>query len=117
MSETPPPEEPPRARLPPRLHPIGTVLFASMVAYIGLVPALFALVFAAGMMLLLHRRRPALVAWIGVLQVRHGAMTPGDLLVFTSYLSSLYKPICRLARSSSLKLLTTSTSTGFSSSK
>jgi len=37
------------------------------------------------------------VAWIGVLRVRHGAMTPGDLLVFTSYLRSLYKPIGRLA--------------------
>lgn len=37
------------------------------------------------------------VVWIGVQRVRGGAMTPGDLLVFTAYLSSLYKPIRRLA--------------------
>ena len=37
------------------------------------------------------------VIWLGVGQVRAGALTPGDLLVFTAYLASLYKPIRRLA--------------------
>ncbi len=37
------------------------------------------------------------VIWLGVGQVRTGALTPGDLLVFTSYLTALYKPIRRLS--------------------
>ncbi|WP_300585129.1 ABC transporter ATP-binding protein [Marivita sp.] len=39
----------------------------------------------------------AVVVWFGVTQVRAGAISPGDLLVFTSYLSSLYKPIRKMA--------------------
>ena len=39
----------------------------------------------------------AVVVWFGVTQVRAGAISPGDLLVFTAYLSSLYKPIRRMA--------------------
>jgi ABC-type multidrug transport system fused ATPase/permease subunit len=37
------------------------------------------------------------VVWLGVARVQAGSLTPGDLLVFTAYLSSLYKPIRRLA--------------------
>ncbi|TFH24555.1 MAG: ABC transporter ATP-binding protein [Myxococcales bacterium] len=37
------------------------------------------------------------VLWLGVGRVRAGVLTPGDLLVFTSYLTALYKPIRRLA--------------------
>ncbi len=37
------------------------------------------------------------VLWLGVGQVQAGMLTPGDLLVFTSYLAALYKPIRRLA--------------------
>ncbi|HIE65278.1 MAG: ABC transporter ATP-binding protein [Nitrospira sp.] len=37
------------------------------------------------------------VLWFGVKKVLSGALTPGDLLVFTAYLRSLYKPIRRLA--------------------
>ena len=39
----------------------------------------------------------AVVVWFGVTQVRAGAISPGDLLVFTAYLSSLYKPVRRMA--------------------
>ncbi|MEQ9039009.1 MAG: ABC transporter ATP-binding protein [Silicimonas sp.] len=39
----------------------------------------------------------AFVVWFGVTQVRGGAISPGDLLVFTAYLSSLYKPIRKMA--------------------
>lgn len=39
----------------------------------------------------------AVVVWFGVIQVRSGAISPGDLLVFTAYLSSLYKPIRKMA--------------------
>lgn len=39
----------------------------------------------------------AVVIWLGVMQVRVGAISPGDLLVFTAYLSSLYKPIRKMA--------------------
>ena len=39
----------------------------------------------------------ACVLWYGVQRVRAGALTPGDLLVFTAYLSTLYKPIRKLA--------------------
>lgn len=39
----------------------------------------------------------AVVVWFGVTQVRAGAISPGDLLVFTAYLSSLYKPIRKMA--------------------
>jgi ATP-binding cassette subfamily B protein len=37
------------------------------------------------------------VMWYGVMRVRAGALTPGDLLVFTAYLPGLYTPIRRLA--------------------
>lgn len=39
----------------------------------------------------------ALVIWVGVTKVRTGALSPGDLLVFTAYLSSLYKPVRKMA--------------------
>lgn len=39
----------------------------------------------------------ALVLWYGVTRVRAGAITPGDLLVFTAYLSTLYKPVRKIA--------------------
>lgn len=38
------------------------------------------------------------VLWFGVHQVKLGALTPGDLLVFISYLSSSYRPLRKLAR-------------------
>lgn len=41
------------------------------------------------------------VLWFGVHQVQAGALTPGDLLVFVSYLSSSYRPLRKLARVSS----------------
>lgn len=41
------------------------------------------------------------VLWFGVLQVKSGALTPGDLLVFVSYLGSSYRPLRKLARVSS----------------
>ena len=37
------------------------------------------------------------VIWYGVVRVRAGALSPGDLLVFTAYLASLYKPVRRIA--------------------
>jgi ATP-binding cassette subfamily B protein len=39
----------------------------------------------------------ALVFWFGVQRVRSGVLTPGDLLVFGAYLTTLYKPIRKLA--------------------
>jgi ABC-type multidrug transport system fused ATPase/permease subunit len=39
----------------------------------------------------------AAVLWFGVVQVQAGMLTPGDLLVFTAYLSSMYKPIRKLS--------------------
>ncbi|MCP5151180.1 MAG: ABC transporter ATP-binding protein [Ectothiorhodospiraceae bacterium] len=39
----------------------------------------------------------AAVLWYGVVRTQAGAITPGDLLVFTAYLSGLYKPVRRLA--------------------
>ena len=39
----------------------------------------------------------AAVLWFGVHRVLSGALTPGDLLVFTAYLTTLYKPIRKLA--------------------
>ncbi|MFK7944307.1 MAG: ABC transporter ATP-binding protein [Paracoccaceae bacterium] len=39
----------------------------------------------------------AVVVWFGVTQVRAGVISPGDLLVFTAYLSSLYKPVRKMA--------------------
>jgi ATP-binding cassette, subfamily B, bacterial len=38
-----------------------------------------------------------IVLWYGVLRVRSGAVSPGDLLVFTAYLSTLYKPIRKMS--------------------
>ena len=37
------------------------------------------------------------VLWFGVHRVLAGALTPGDLLVFTAYLTTLYKPVRKLA--------------------
>lgn len=37
------------------------------------------------------------VMWYGVTRVRGGAISPGDLLVFTAYLTTLYKPIRRMS--------------------
>lgn len=39
----------------------------------------------------------AVVLWYGVTRVRAGAISPGDLLVFTAYLASLYKPVRKMA--------------------
>lgn len=39
----------------------------------------------------------AVVIWFGVRQAQAGVLSPGDLIVFTSYLSTLYKPIRRLS--------------------
>jgi len=38
------------------------------------------------------------VLWFGVARVLDGILTPGDLLVFTAYLASAYKPLRRLAQ-------------------
>jgi ATP-binding cassette, subfamily B, bacterial len=38
-----------------------------------------------------------IVIWYGVMRVRSGAVSPGDLLVFTAYLSTLYKPIRKMS--------------------
>jgi ABC-type multidrug transport system fused ATPase/permease subunit len=38
-----------------------------------------------------------IVLWYGVTRVRSGAVSPGDLLVFTAYLTTLYKPIRRMS--------------------
>jgi ATP-binding cassette, subfamily B, bacterial len=40
----------------------------------------------------------AAVILVGSLQVLAGRMTPGDLLLFTSYVQSMYKPVRNLAR-------------------
>ncbi len=39
----------------------------------------------------------ACVLWFGVRRVEVGILTPGDLLVFTTYLAGLYKPIRKLS--------------------
>jgi len=38
------------------------------------------------------------VVWFGVRRVLEGYLTPGDLLVFTGYLTGMYKPLRRVAR-------------------
>jgi ATP-binding cassette, subfamily B, bacterial len=38
-----------------------------------------------------------IVLWYGVMRVRDGAVSPGDLLVFTAYLSTLYKPLRKMS--------------------
>jgi len=38
-----------------------------------------------------------IVLWYGVIRVRSGAVSPGDLLVFTAYLTTLYKPIRKMS--------------------
>ncbi len=38
-----------------------------------------------------------IVLWYGVTRVRGGAVSPGDLLVFTAYLTTLYKPIRKMS--------------------
>jgi ATP-binding cassette, subfamily B, bacterial len=38
------------------------------------------------------------VVLFGVLQVLKGQMTPGDILIFATYLTSMYKPIRNLAK-------------------
>ncbi len=40
----------------------------------------------------------AAVLWFGVHRVQNGVLTPGDLLVFISYLHSSYRPLRKLAR-------------------
>ncbi|MBA3328634.1 MAG: ABC transporter ATP-binding protein [Solirubrobacterales bacterium] len=40
----------------------------------------------------------ALVLWFGALQVRKGAITPGDLVVFLMYLKTAFKPMRDLAK-------------------
>lgn len=42
----------------------------------------------------------AAVVLFGAMQVQAGTLTPGELLVFTGYLSSMYKPIRNLAKTS-----------------
>lgn len=39
-----------------------------------------------------------LVLWFGTERVMSGILTPGDLLVFTSYLASMYKPLRKIAQ-------------------
>ncbi|MGB3313508.1 MAG: ABC transporter ATP-binding protein [Albidovulum sp.] len=39
----------------------------------------------------------SVVLWYGVILVRAGTISPGDLLVFTAYLSTLYKPVRKMA--------------------
>ncbi|MCV2873049.1 ABC transporter ATP-binding protein/permease [Defluviimonas sp. WL0050] len=39
----------------------------------------------------------SVVLWYGVTLVRAGAISPGDLLVFTAYLTTLYKPVRKMA--------------------
>ncbi|NIA69679.1 ABC transporter ATP-binding protein [Pelagibius litoralis] len=38
-----------------------------------------------------------IVIWYGVLRVQDAAISPGDLLVFTAYLTTLYKPVRKMA--------------------
>ncbi|MFM7335547.1 MAG: ABC transporter ATP-binding protein [Tabrizicola sp.] len=38
-----------------------------------------------------------IVIWYGVTRVRSGAVSPGDLLIFTAYLTTLYKPIRKMS--------------------
>lgn len=38
-----------------------------------------------------------IVIWYGVVRVQDGVISPGDLLVFTAYLTTLYKPIRKMA--------------------
>jgi ATP-binding cassette, subfamily B, bacterial len=38
-----------------------------------------------------------IVLWYGVMRVRSGAVSPGDLLIFTAYLTTLYKPIRKMS--------------------
>ncbi len=38
-----------------------------------------------------------IVIWYGVARVRSGAISPGDLLIFTAYLTTLYKPIRKMS--------------------
>jgi len=38
------------------------------------------------------------VLWFGVARVLSGVLTPGDLLVFTAYLSGMYRPLRRISR-------------------
>lgn len=39
-----------------------------------------------------------LVLWFGTARVMSGILTPGDLLVFTSYLASMYKPLRKISQ-------------------
>jgi ATP-binding cassette, subfamily B, bacterial len=38
------------------------------------------------------------VLWVGTLRVLHGALTPGELVVFISYLRAAYRPIRRMSK-------------------
>src|SRR5260370_36900158 len=42
----------------------------------------------------------ALVIYIGALHALHGILTIGDLIVFTSYLASLYAPVYQIFQTS-----------------
>ena len=52
----------------------------------------FQTVYTAGVNVLIAAGT-AIVLWLGAVQVLHGRLTVGDVLVFTSYLASLYAPI------------------------
>lgn len=47
---------------------------------------------------LLATSTTAVVLWFGVRNVLHGQLTPGDLIVFTTYLRTGFKPIRQLAK-------------------
>jgi ATP-binding cassette, subfamily B, bacterial len=40
----------------------------------------------------------AVVLWVGTLRALHGAITPGELIVFVSYLRGAYRPLRRLSK-------------------
>ncbi|MBO0712562.1 MAG: ABC transporter ATP-binding protein, partial [Acetobacteraceae bacterium] len=39
------------------------------------------------------------IVWLGTLRALHGAITPGDLIVFVSYLRAAYRPLRRTSKS------------------
>ena len=40
----------------------------------------------------------AVVLWVGTLRALHGAITPGELIVFVSYLRGAYRPLRRISK-------------------
>jgi ATP-binding cassette subfamily B protein len=38
------------------------------------------------------------ILWVGALRVLHGALTPGELIVFVSYLRAAYRPLSRASK-------------------